>query len=109
MYYKKEVLISMTRVVTFAPRNHDTVEDWANHFVEMYRPQEPVKMFVNLENFNTFDINKMIALKCLIDMYRPHARLYLQETTVKVGDPLLKTFIQGCLTFFNPEKPVKII
>lgn len=93
----------------FSPSDSDTVEDWFHKISEMYTPRKPVRMFVDLSNFNKFDIKKIIGLKCVLDSYRPLTRLYLQETVVKINEPILKTFVKNCLVLFKPEKPVRFI
>ena len=95
--------------IVFAPCNDDTPDMWAEQINRMYTPKKPVRMLVNLDNFNSFDIRKMIGLKCVLDAYRPLTRVYLHETIIKTRDPLLKNFIKSCLVFFKPEKPVRFV
>ena len=93
----------------FSPQNSDTVQEWSQQINKMYEPRKPVRMLVDLSNFNSFNIHKMVGLKCVLDAYRPMTKVYLHETIVKLDDPLLKTFVKSCLVFFKPEKPVKFI
>lgn len=95
--------------VVFSPQNSDTLEDWSQQIGKMYAPKKPVRMVVDLRNFNSFDIKKMLGLKCVLDAYRPVTRVYLHETLIKLEDPLLKTFVKSCLVLFKPEKPVRFI
>jgi hypothetical protein len=93
----------------FSPRNDDTIDLWSEQIKTMYLPKKPVRMIVDLNNFNSFDIKKMVGLKCVLDAYRPVTRVYLHETLIKTNDPVLKNFIKSCLFFFKPERPVRFI
>ena len=95
--------------VLFAPRDTDTPEDWYTQIDNMYKSQEPVRMMVDLTNYNSFDIKKIIKLKHILDIYRPVTKMYLHETVIKLNNPALKTFVKSCLVLFKPEKPVRFI
>lgn len=97
------------KTYVFTPRDTDTVDDWKNEFNKMYGSREEVTMIVDLTNYSQFDLKKMICLKMILDFYKPATRAFLRETHIKISDPLLKTFVRGCLDFFQPEKPVKFI
>lgn len=94
---------------TFTPRDNDTLEEWALQFSEMYLHRKPVKMLIDMSQCSTLDIKKMVGLKCIIDSHRKLTREYLIDTTIKVQDPLLKTFIRSVLVFFKPERPVYLV
>jgi hypothetical protein len=93
----------------FQPKDTDTLEEWSEQFRLMYSPRQPVHMIVRLDNYKKFDIQTIVGLKVLIDMYRPMAKMYLTETHVYLKDPLLKTLVKSCLYFFKHEKPVVIL
>ena len=93
----------------FSPRNEDTLDLWSEQIKTMYLPKKPVRMVVDLRDFNSFDIKKMVGLKCVLDAYRPLTKVYLHETLIKLEDPLLKTFVKSCLVLFKPEKPVRFV
>lgn len=93
----------------FQPKNSDTLEDWSRQINSMYLPGKKVKMYVDLTHFNSMDIKKMLGLKCVLDVYRPITRILLEETIVKIDNPVMKNFVKGCLVIFKPEKPVKFI
>ncbi len=94
---------------TFTPRDSDTLEDWALQFGNMFLHKKPVKMFIDMSQCNSLDVKRMVGLKCIVDAHRPLSREYLIDTTIKVQDPLLKTFIKSVLFFFSPERPVYLV
>ena len=93
----------------FTPRDSDSVDMWASQIGTMYSDKKPVKMLIDLEHIDNFDVKKILGLKCVLDAYRPLTKQYLTETQIKIKNPLMKNLVRTCLVFFKPEKPVRFI
>lgn len=93
----------------FVPRDDDPVEKWYTDIGRMYLPEQPVMMHVDLDHLNCVDMKKVMALKLVLDFYRPKTRKYLKGTLIKMSNPTLRNIVRLCLVLFKPEKPVRFV